>query len=202
MKKSSLGHYNYVFQIVCVLLGGTEVGCIADFSVKLSSAQKTVSLVSSKFVCRYHLRNWICGVAQTPYTSWDRIKCNNTLGVSNMPYGSWDSKLRHIGYALHRQRVKTNHDCSALSNRVQNVQCTMYNVHVGLLLNCKRTRNQNVLFCPPILIQRSLHTCTSTDMIVKLFILLIHTTTTVSPQIFAAIKLAFWRNRNFSIHLI
>jgi hypothetical protein len=89
-------------------LGGTELGWIADFSVKLSSAQKTVSLVSSKFVhrWRYHIHNWICGVAQTPYTSWDRIKCNNTWGVSSMPYGSWDSKLGCMEYALHRQRAK------------------------------------------------------------------------------------------------
>jgi hypothetical protein len=32
-----------------------------------------VSLVSSKIVrrWRYHIRNYICGVAQTPYASWD-----------------------------------------------------------------------------------------------------------------------------------
>jgi hypothetical protein len=34
-KKSSLGHYNYIFQIVLALLGGTELGLIADFSIKL-----------------------------------------------------------------------------------------------------------------------------------------------------------------------
>jgi hypothetical protein len=92
MKKSSLGH-NYIFQIVWALLGGTELAWIADFSIKLSSVQKTVSLVSSKFVCRWrcHIHNWICGVAQTPYASWDRIKCNNTWGISNIPYRSWDN---------------------------------------------------------------------------------------------------------------
>jgi hypothetical protein len=100
--------YSYIFQIVWALLGGTELGLFADFSIKLSSAQKTVSLVSSKFVCRwwYHIRNWICGVAHTRYVSWDHIKCNNTWGVSHMPYWSWDSKLGRMGYALRRQRVK------------------------------------------------------------------------------------------------
>jgi hypothetical protein len=110
LKKSSLGHYNYIFQIVWALLGGTELGLIGDFSIKLSSAQKTVSLVSSKFVrrWRYHIRNWICGVAHTPYASWDHIiiKCNNTWGVSNTPYGSWDSKLGRMGYTLRKQWVK------------------------------------------------------------------------------------------------
>jgi hypothetical protein len=51
---------------------------------------KTVSLVSSKFVrrWRYHIRNWICGVAQMPYASWDRIKCNNTWGISERSFCS------------------------------------------------------------------------------------------------------------------
>jgi hypothetical protein len=96
MKKSSLGHYNYIFQIVWALLGGMELGWIP-----------TVSLVSSKFVrrWRYHICNWISGVAQMPYASWDRIKCNNTWGISKTPYGSGDSNLGRIGYALRRQRV-------------------------------------------------------------------------------------------------
>jgi hypothetical protein len=107
MKKSSLGHYNYIFQIVWGVLGGTGLGWIADFSVKLSSAQKTVSLVSSKFVrrWRYHVHNWICGIAQMPYASWAHIKCITTWDISNTPYGSW-GKLGRIGYALRRQRVK------------------------------------------------------------------------------------------------
>jgi hypothetical protein len=88
--QSSLGHYNYIFQIVWALLGETELGWIEDFSIKLSSAQKTVSsLVRFKIVrrWRYHKRNSIWGVAHTPYASWDSIKCNNTWGVPQKPYG-------------------------------------------------------------------------------------------------------------------
>jgi hypothetical protein len=88
-------------QIVWAFLDGTELGWIADFSVKLSSAQKTVSLVSSKFVrrWRYHKRNWICGVAQTPYPSWDHIKCNNTWGISPSIIGHLPASVK--GRSLH-----------------------------------------------------------------------------------------------------
>jgi hypothetical protein len=153
-KKSSLGHYNYIFQIVWALLGGTELGLIADFSIKLSSAQKTVSLVSSKFVhrWRYHIRNWICGVAQTPYASWNHIKCNNTWGVSNTPYGSWDSKLGRTGYALCRQRVKIFSGPSTaksaflcrflckIQNNVYRVQNLLPERHCNLQWNWKKMK--------------------------------------------------------------